>query len=510
MRSLGFNRRQILIGTASSLALAAGPRIARGAAWSLKEAAAPYAGTTIRIIGEALAPLESLNQQKAAFEEESGITVEVEQHAFDEVIQKTTADFVGRTGFYDAILNPHVRLPTLIANGWIQPIGKYLEDPKLADTGFKIEDEVLNKDWLMASLGQDGQLYGVPFSGHTIYLNWRQDLFEHPDEQAAFKAKYGYDLPSPPLTLQHLWDTAEFFTRPSGGTLAGETLGQDVFGIALSGKRHISMLWNFYNVLYAFDGKVVDSPTGPEYGPVVINSEAGVKALTYYKDLLTKFGPSGSLNYTWDEQLAAMQSGLAVQALLWADASYAISHDETQSKVVGKVAYSGTPIGERKIVNLHQWGMFLPTTSKNPEAAWLFLQWTQRPEVQAKLMSTGSISLTKSAYQTPSVQELVYAPTNYFLLSGEVLSIDGKPAFRAAGSAKGLPQAYAEANDPVTQSPQPVVFKLENFPEYSTVEEILQKNLSAVLADQMTPQEGLDRSVEEIHREVPALAKFKQ
>ena len=36
-------------------------------AWSLKEAAAPYKGTTIRIIGEALAPLESLNQQKKIF-----------------------------------------------------------------------------------------------------------------------------------------------------------------------------------------------------------------------------------------------------------------------------------------------------------------------------------------------------------------------------------------------------------------------------------------------------------
>ena len=67
----------------------------------------------------------------------------------------------------------------------------------------------------------------------------------------------------------------------------------------------------------------------------------------------------------------------------------------------------------------------------------------------------------------------------------------------------------ADAPDPVTNSPKPVIFKLENFPEYPVVEEILQKNLSAVLADQMSPKEGLDRSVEEIYREVPALAKFK-
>lgn len=511
MSILEIQRRQLLAGIgALSLTTVVGFSAAQAEDWSLKAAAEPYKGTTLRIIGEALAPLDALNQHKAVFEAETGIDVVIEQHAFEQVMQKTTADFVGRTGFYDAILNPHVRLPTLIANQWIQPLAKYIDDPKLADPTLRLEDAVLSKDWLNAALGDMGELYGVPFSSHTIYLNWRVDLFDNAEEQAAFKAKYGYDLPSPALTMQHLWDTSEFFTRKRGEKLAGETLEQDIYGITLSGKRHISMLWNFYNVLYAFGGKVVESETGPEYGPVVINSEAGVKALTFYRDLITKFGPPGSLTYTWDEQLAAMQGGLAVQALLWADASYAISHDETQSKVVGKVAYSGTPIGERKIVNLHQWGMFVPTTSKNPEAAWLFLQWTQRPEVQEKLMATGSISLTRSTYETKSVQDLVYAPANYFLLAGEVLEVDGKPAFREAGSPYGLAQSYVEALDPVTNSTQAVAFKLENFPEYATVEEILQKNISAVLTGQMEPKEGLDRSVEEIYREIPALAAFKK
>jgi multiple sugar transport system substrate-binding protein len=502
-------RRQLLAGIAALALAFAGLTSSMAQEWSLKTAAEPYKGVTLRVIGEALAPLASLDQQKSAFEEETGISVVIEQAAFDQVMQKTTADFVGKTGFYDVILNPHVRLPTLIANQWVQPIVKYVSDEKLADPSFKLDDVVLSKDWLDAALSQGGELYGVPFSGHTIYLNWREDLFDNAEEQSAFKAKYGYDLPSPPVTMQQMWDTSEFFTRKSGDKLAGETLSQDIYGITLSGKRHISMLWNFYNVLYAFGGQVVESKTGPEYGPIVINSEAGVKALTFYRDLLVKFGPPGSLDYTWDEQLAAMQSGLAAQALLWADASYAISHDESQSKVVGKVAYSGTPIGERKIVNLHQWGMFVPTTAKNPEAAWLFLQWTQRPEVQEKLMSTGSISLTKSAYQTKSVQELVYAPTNYFLLSGDVLEVDGKPAYRQPNSPWGLPQSYADAVDPVTNSPTPVIFKLENFPEYATVEEILQKNISAVLAGQMEPKDGLDQSVEEIYREVPALAEHK-
>ena len=501
------NIRTFLLKLISTITLSFLFVVGNANAWNLKEAAAPYKGTTIRIIGEALAPLESLNQQKKIFEDETGIKVIIEQQAFDQVIEKTTADFVGGTGIYDAILNPHVKFPFLVSNGWITPIDKMLKNKKLADPNFKLKKEVLSNDWLMASMGQNGDLYGVPFSAHTIYLNWRWDLFEHPDEQKNFKAKYGYDLPSPAITMDHLRDTAEFFTRKKGEKLAGETLTQDVFGIANSGKRHISMLWNYYNFLYAFDGKVVDSSNGPDYGKVVINNKAGVDSLNYYKDLLVNYGPTGSLDYTWDEQMAAMQSGLAVQSLLWADASYGISHDPESSKTVGKVAYSGTPIGKRKIVNLHQWGMFLPTSSKNPEAAWLFMQWTQRPEIQEKLMSTGSISLSKSTYQQKSVQDLVYADTNYFILSGGDLPTKGK--FRKNGSPYGMSKEYANAKDPVTGKNAAVIFKLENFPESAQVEEILMKHISGVLAGQMSAQQGLDKAVAEIYAEIPALAKYK-
>ena len=509
-----FSKKRTLAGTlpaslALSMAVLVGGAQSAAADWMLSEAAKPYEGVTIRVIGEALPPLESLNQQKAAFEEETGIKVEVEQHAFDQVIQKTTADFVGRTGFYDAVLNPLMRVPALVVNGWVQPLETYLNDPALADPDFAVTEQVLSEDWLNASLAHEGKLYGVPFSAHTIYLNWRFDLFEHPDEQAAFKERYGYDLPSPPVTLQEMWDTSEFFTREAGEMLAGEELRHPMYGITLSGKRHVSMIYNFYNILYAYDGLVVDSASGPEYGPLVINDERGVAALEFYRDLLTKFSPPGSLTYTWDEQLAAMQSGLAAQTLLWADASYAMAHDEEQSRVAGQIAFSGTPIGARKIVNLHQWGIFVPTTSKNPEAAALFLQWTQRPDVQAKLMSTGSISLTESAYYEDSVVALDYSATNHYLLSGKVPEHGGMAAYRKAGEAHGVPQRYADAVDPVTGDSQPVIFKLENFPEYATVEEVLMKHVSAILAGQMEPKEGLDAAVEEIYAEVPALAEHR-
>lgn len=474
-------------------------------AWSLGEAAKPYRGITLRMIGEALNPLASLDKQKALFEKETGIKVIIEQRAFDQVLEKTTADFAGKTGTYDLFLNPHVQLATLVTNRWVRPIDEFLKNPRLSDPQFNLEKEVISRSWLHSTSGYKGQLYGVPFSAHTIYLNWRWDVYEHPDEMKAFKAKYGYDLLSPPVTMKQLRDTAEFFTRRKGQKLAGATLAHDVYGITLAGKRHVSTLWNWYNFLYAFNGTVVDAPTGDDYGKVVVNSDAAVASLELYKELITKFAPPGSLTYTWDEQLAALQTGLAMSALLWADASYAISVDPTQSKVIGKMAYSGTPIQKRKISNLHQWSMFIPASSKHPEAAWLFLQWTQRPGIQAKLMSTGSISLSGRAYQVPEVYKIDYAPTHYFILAGKPLVVDGKPALRKRGSAWGLPSEYLNAKDPMTGKTTAEPFKLERFPEYIRMQDILQRYLSDILAGRFSPREGLNKAADEIRKAIPKL-----
>src|SRR5690606_38289684 len=216
-----------------------------------------------------------------------------------------------------------------------------------------LKRDISNQEWLNTMAAYKGKLYGVPFTVHTIFLFWRWDLYEHPEERAAFKAKYGYDLPSPPVTLDQLKDTAEFFTRKAGEKLGDEILAHDTYGMTLAGKRHISTVYNWMNVLYAYDGQTVDSPGHFDYGPVIVNSEEAVKSLEYYKWLVDNTCPPGTVTYTWDEQLAAIQTGLATSALLWADAAYATSEDASQSSVVGKIAYSGTPIGARKITNMN-------------------------------------------------------------------------------------------------------------------------------------------------------------
>lgn len=474
----------------------------------LREASKPYQGVTINMIGEALPPLEALDQLKNGFTEITGINVIIEQRAIDQVTEKTRADFIAKTGIYDCFLNPHVNLAQNVENQWLEPLETFIQNNAINQPGFDITEDIANKDWLNACFAYKGKLYALPFSVHTIFYEWRKDLFDHSNERQNFKEKYGYELPSPAITMDQLKDCAEFFTRKKGELMGDDVLEHDVYGMTLSGKRHISMLWNFFNVLYSFNGQVIDSPTGDDYGEIVINSQEGINALTYYKEMIDNYCPPGSTTYTWDEQLAAIQSGVAVQSLLWADAAYAITEDETQSKVIGKVAYSGIPIAERKSANLHGWGMSIPKTSKNPEAAWLFLQWTQRPEIQAELMANGSISLSESAYQHPSVYNLTYSPTHYFITHRKVLEIDGKDTFLEPddkGKVWGLPREYYETPDPTTGDILPAVFKLDRFPEHVVMDDILQKYINACLAGQYEPKEALDKAVAEVKAKIPKL-----
>src|SRR5581483_11036931 len=53
------------------------------------------------------------------------------------------------------------------------------------------------------------KLYGVVFDGDCQLLYYRKDQFAKADNQAKFKAKYGYDLPSPPKTMKQMHDLAD-------------------------------------------------------------------------------------------------------------------------------------------------------------------------------------------------------------------------------------------------------------------------------------------------------------
>jgi len=154
----------------------------------LREAAKPYKGTTLNVIGEALPPLDSLAKQSSEFTKITGIKVNVEPRDMDSVKQKVTADFVANTHIYDVFMNYFSWVAAMVDNDWLIPLEDFIANKKITDPGFDLKKVISNQEWLNTMSAYKGKLYGVPFTVHTIFLYWRWDLYEHPEERKNFKS----------------------------------------------------------------------------------------------------------------------------------------------------------------------------------------------------------------------------------------------------------------------------------------------------------------------------------
>lgn len=470
--------------------------------WTLAKAAEPWKGETIHIIGEALPPLEALEQLKGEFEDITGVQVVIEGLGHEEAVEKVTLDFAGQTGVYDVVLQPHRALGKLVTNGWVRPIDEFYSNPALHDPKFSFEDELLNQKWFQETCTYKDKIYALPFHFISMYLWYRYDWFEHPDEQANFKAKYGYDLPSPPINWDQYRDVAEFFTRKAGDTLAGEKLENDIYGHAWGAARHVSTWYDFLNVLYSNGGRDIQLPDnrGDSYGPVVVNSPEAKQTLEYIIDLI-QFAPPGVLSYTWDEKQAAQQSGLVAMAIQWDDASFAVE-DPEQSKAAGKIAYSGVPIGKEKMTQIEGWSYFIPKSSKKPELAWLFIQWAMGTDIQIAQMKLGGESALKSTYNDPEVQKIPYAATGVYLKTGGQWVLSTRKVGDPSGV--GVPESYVNAINPATGDTSVTIVAKPTFPEEERVTETIILIVNQIVGNELSVDEGLAKLETELKAILPS------
>jgi multiple sugar transport system substrate-binding protein len=180
------------------------------------------------------------------------------------------------------------------------------------------------------------QYWGLPHEADVMALNWRVDLFTHPEERAAFKAKYGYDLPQTYddwlnwVTWIQFRDFAEFFTRKAGEKLAGQTLTEDFYGCTTWNAKYDSSAYQFHAYLWDMGGDIWSGP--PDFkASGYINSDLAVEAATWYASL-RPFEPPGAENYWFDEAITAMSQGKVAMSIN-AVGFMAPLYDPSKSKV---------------------------------------------------------------------------------------------------------------------------------------------------------------------------------
>jgi multiple sugar transport system substrate-binding protein len=365
-------------------------------------AAAPYKGTTIRVLDEITPLQETLSKIVPEFEKETGIKVEWELLNHFEVINKGQADMLSGRGHYDAVMLHGFQVGPMLTAGVIRPIDDLVQNPKLFNPKLDVAD-FIPIPYKTLSFANGKQIGFVNWNYNQVY--WaRADLLNNPEEKAAFKAKYGYEL-APAKTIEQMRDIAEFFTRKKGEKLAGKTLDSDFYGIVLEGIKGGSTfgtLWRDF--IKNYGGDIMDAEGHPTF-----DRPENVEALKMWA-ALWKFAPPGIAEYSLVDVPTVMGKGIAAQTLAWSDFVLGVDKPGV-SPFAGQFVYAPIPVkagaSTPRSAEAEPSITVISAASKHPEATFLFLEWLVDKKQQDKLIALGQggVPVRESSWALPAIKD---------------------------------------------------------------------------------------------------------
>jgi multiple sugar transport system substrate-binding protein len=388
------------------------------------EAAKPYEGVTIRGVSESTPPSAYVQDVLAKeFEGLTGIKVEFEITAWDQMYDKAIKDMEANTGIYDFVYIEQDIIYSYLARDFLVDLTQALKDnPELAASDFSFDDFTSFIDYFKDP--ETGDVYGVPMEAFVKVYLYRKDLFENPDIQAAFKEQHGYDL-APATTFDQYRDIAEFFTA------YGKENDLELWGTTVQATSgHPASFYEFFETIAPTFGVYnwgIDLETGAasvENGGTM-NSPEAKEALAFWLDLL-QYAPPEATSSTWDEVAASFAAGRAAQGWVYGENAAWIATDPDRSAVVGNVGVALPPTGEGVMaaaeagegyIGYYDGGAFgIPHSSNNKEATLLWLQYIGQPSVQADWAVAGARIVQAATYDDSKVQEQDAKVDGYYTL----------------------------------------------------------------------------------------------
>ncbi|MCB8837179.1 extracellular solute-binding protein [Aurantimonas sp. VKM B-3413] len=363
------------------------------------------------------------------FEDLTGIDVQIETTSWDQMYDKAIKDMEAKTGIYDMVYIEQDIIYAYLSRNFLVDITKSLKDH--ADLKAPEYSEENLTSFADNFHGTNGDLYGMPMEAFIKVYLYRTDLFNDPDVQAAFKEKTGKEL-KPAKTHEDYAEIAKFFTD------YGKEKGMDLWGTTAQAHTGHPASWYEYfeSVAPTFGVYNWGINVDKNYAATVenggtMNSPEAKKALKWWLSM-RDIAPPESVQSTWTEVATTFAAGRAAQGLVYGENAAWIATDEEKSKVVGDVGVALPPLepgvmedaeSGKGYIGYYDGGAFgLPVTSKNQDAALLFLQFLALPEVQEDWAAAGSRITLTSTYDTPKVQEIDKKLGGYY----SMLRDDGK------------------------------------------------------------------------------------
>lgn len=343
-------------------------------AWSLKEAAAPYKGTTINVVGLERPSYKAAEKLTPEFEKETGIKVHWTDFPYENTLKEETLNFVANSEQFDVILSDVVWPVNFAGAGWAVPVDRFLKDPKLADPNLDLKD--FFPVWL-ASFTVGGKLYGLPFDSYAGLLYYNKVMLKDA----------GID--HPPATWDELKADAEKMTDKSKG----------IYGYALQSARgETQTADSFARFLWPWGGSFIDIAKKK----VMVNDADSIKGQEFRQSLLPYMPPG--IVADDHSQVVQMLSQKKVAMITEWSAFYPTLSTGPVASDLGIAPEPKGPKGAYAAFGGFAYMISSQVSKAKQNAGWLFMQWLTSKEMAKPLIENGAVVARQSADKNPAMQ----------------------------------------------------------------------------------------------------------
>lgn len=374
--------------------------------------------------------------------------------------QRTTQDISTNGGSFDIMFIGAYETPIWGKNGWLVSLNDFADD-----ANYDLNDIF---QLVRNGLSADGNLYAVPLYSETSFTYYRTDLFE----------KAGIAAPTEQITYTAFAEMLAKVHDPDNG----------IYGTCLRGKAGWGENMAFVGTLAnAFGARWFDENWQPQ-----LNSPEWNAAITYYVDIMTKYGPPGATANGHNENRALFKDG---KCATWIDATSAANDvkNPANSKVADVTDFFQAPM---EVTNkgtgwFWSWALAIPASSQKQDVAKDFLKWATSKEYFQM------VGETKGWVAVPS---------------GTRASIHEDPRLLEAAPFAATIKDAIFSVDPADPTRDPVPYTGIQFvaiPEFQGIGNFVGQQVAAALAGQMTVEEALAASQDFAVREMTKAGYIK-
>jgi len=301
------------------------------------------------------------------WEELTGIKLEIVPLGYTDIPAKIMQEGVAKTGVYDIFNDFPYTMPDAVGAKVIIPLDQYAAKYKPDFSGIAAG--------LQYQQYYDDKLYIMVNDGDHLILALRKDLVENPQAMAEYKAKFNQDLGCPD-TVAEWAQQASFFQTSEGDTRWGVKFDKPLYG-ALA---HRSINFSYRHFPVYMKGLLFDKDMNPR-----ITTPDGIAAIKAFAASVDNM-PKDIQGWGTPQIYPFWASGQAYSAMSFPSViSFGSSNPDSVIKgkqiaclIPGKMI-NGALV--RRSPQAAGTGYVVSAYSKNPELAYLFIQWFTSPSV---------------------------------------------------------------------------------------------------------------------------------